>query len=169
MITMDPDKAKRKGKGYLGKLRSNFLGTEFNIFDDGENPKNSKLPQEKIRNQYGAILYVTEISNNQESNVLGSNGPRKMRCLLPNLDEYGRPEIWKPTDKGGDGLVEFYNKGETNKMFYFTNKPPKWNEGKIVFNLLAVQAFVLNFGGRVDKASVKNFQLIEESNGRELE
>ena len=28
-----------------------------------------------------------------------------------------------------------------------------------------VQAFVLNFHGRVKKASVKNFQLIEESNG----
>lgn len=38
-------------------------------------------------------------------------------------------------------------------MFFF-NKPPKWNE--------QVQAFVLNFNGRVDKASVKNFQLIDE-------
>ena len=27
---------------------------------------------------------------------------------------------------------------------------------------IAVQAFVLNFNGRVDKASVKNFQLIDE-------
>jgi len=25
--------------GYLGKVRSNFLGTEFTIFDHGKNPK----------------------------------------------------------------------------------------------------------------------------------
>lgn len=28
--------------------------------------------------------------------------------------------------------------------------------------MVEVQAFVLNFNGRVDKASVKNFQLIDE-------
>lgn len=46
-------------------------------------------------------------------------------------------------------------------MFFF-NKPPKWNECKLFTNFLfsmyiEVQAFVLNFNGRVDKASVKNF------------
>ena len=45
-------------------------------------------------------------------------------------------------------------------MFFF-NKPPKWNECKSLYNYnliyLEVQAFVLNFNGRVDKASVKNF------------
>jgi hypothetical protein len=42
MITVDNDKVKKGTKGYLGKLRSNFLGTEFYIFDDGKNPKNAK-------------------------------------------------------------------------------------------------------------------------------
>lgn len=52
-------------------------------------------------------------------------------------------------------------------MFFF-NKPPKWNECNslitlsIIYIFLEVQAFVLNFNGRVDKASVKNFQLIDE-------
>ncbi len=35
----------------------------------------------------------------------------------------------------------------------YVNKPPKWNEH--------VQAYVLNFNGRVDKPSVKNFQLVD--------
>lgn len=39
-------------------------------------------------------------------------------------------------------------------MWVLHNKPPKWNE--------QVSAFVLNFNGRVDKASVKNFQLIDD-------
>jgi tubby and related proteins len=49
-------------------------------------------------------------------------------------------------------------------MFFF-NKPPKWNECNNFFSIhhiIEVQAFVLNFNGRVDKASVKNFQLIDE-------
>ncbi len=47
-------------------------------------------------------------------------------------------------------------------MFFF-NKPPKWNECKLAdLTFIEVQAFVLNFNGRVDKASVKNFQLIDE-------
>ena len=39
-------------------------------------------------------------------------------------------------------------------MWVLHNKPRKWNE--------QVSAFVLNFNGRVDKASVKNFQLIDD-------
>ena len=51
-------------------------------------------------------------------------------------------------------------------MFFF-NKPPKWNDCTINIIItylfyIEVQAFVLNFNGRVDKASVKNFQLIDE-------
>lgn len=42
MISVDESKMKKGTKGYLGKLRSNFLGTEFYIYDDGENPKKAK-------------------------------------------------------------------------------------------------------------------------------
>jgi hypothetical protein len=30
---------KRKSEFCLGKLWSNFIGTEFNLYDSGENPK----------------------------------------------------------------------------------------------------------------------------------
>lgn len=42
MISVDQEKLKKGTKGYLGKLRSNFLGTEFYLYDDGENPKKAK-------------------------------------------------------------------------------------------------------------------------------
>jgi hypothetical protein len=35
---------KKGTKGYLGKLRSNFLGTEFYLYDDGENPQKASNP-----------------------------------------------------------------------------------------------------------------------------
>lgn len=46
MISIDESKMKKNTKGYLGKLRSNFLGTEFYIYDSGENPKNAKNLEE---------------------------------------------------------------------------------------------------------------------------
>lgn len=41
-------------------------------------------------------------------------------------------------------------------MTVMQNKPPKWNE--------QMQAYCLNFHGRVTHASVKNFQLVSDDN-----
>ncbi len=41
----------------IGFLRSNFFGTEFNIWDRGLNPKKTNL-SEKVREQLGVVLYV---------------------------------------------------------------------------------------------------------------
>lgn len=44
------------------------MGTEFTIFDDGDNPKKKvKNPKGELRREMGAVTY--------ESNVLGSKGP----------------------------------------------------------------------------------------------
>jgi len=51
-----------------------------------------------------------------------------------------------------DTMIDKYKEGKKEMMLVFNNKEPKWNE--------TVQAYVLNFNGRVDQASVKNFQLI---------
>lgn len=80
MITIDQEKLKKGTKGYLGKVRSNFLGTEFYLFDTGENPKKSKNT-DQVREQHGVIQY--------ETNVLGSKGPRKMKVILPRVGSDG--------------------------------------------------------------------------------
>lgn len=80
MISLDQEKVDKKNNGYLGKVRSNFLGTEFYIFDTGKNPKDSKDVNEN-RAQHGVIQY--------ETNVLGSKGPRRMKVFLPNVDAKG--------------------------------------------------------------------------------
>jgi hypothetical protein len=77
-VTLDQDNMKKKGKGFLGKLRANFMGTEFVIYDDGENPTKTKNIDE-VRNEMASVLY--------ESNVLGSKGPRKMRVIIPAIDK----------------------------------------------------------------------------------
>ena len=81
LITVDQEKLQRNTKGFLGKTRSNFLGTEFMIFNDGENPKKAK-EHDSVRQQHGAIMY--------ETNVLGSKGPRRMKVVLPAVDKEGK-------------------------------------------------------------------------------
>lgn len=49
MITIDQQKFEKDNNSYLGKVRSNFLGTEFEIFDSRENPKKTNSPEEGRR------------------------------------------------------------------------------------------------------------------------
>jgi tubby-related protein 1 len=67
----------RKTEFCLGKLRSNFIGTEFNLFDSGENPE--KGDPLTCRNELAYIEY--------EKNILGLKGPRKLRVIIPDIDE----------------------------------------------------------------------------------
>ena len=148
MITIDQNKFAKENNGYLGKVRSNFLGTEFYIFDNKENPKKVKggMNKKDMRQQYGVVQY--------ETNVLGSKGPRRMKVLLPMVNRDGQEIFWPDTEVVAETIQGKFDNNDTKDIMFFFNKPPKWNE--------QVQAFVLNFNGRVDKASVKNFQLIDE-------
>ncbi len=42
LMSMDKNGLTKKSQGYLGKVRSNFMGTEFMIYDTGDNPKKAK-------------------------------------------------------------------------------------------------------------------------------
>jgi tubby-related protein 1 len=143
------------GSNYLGKLRSNFVGTEFQVFDDGINPKDSEGDEvsgtnSQIRCELGAVMYA--------ANVLGSRGPRKMQVSLPGLDENGNIIKWRDgtgpqNGTGHDDMLTRMKDRNFRDMLYLINKPPRWNE--------QVGAYVLNFNGRVTMASVKNFQLVD--------
>ena len=89
MITLDQEKMKKGTQGYLGKVRSNFLGTEFYLYDDGVNPKKER-GIERVRREHGIIEY--------ETNVLGSKGPRRMKVLLPLVGSDGQQTIFKSVD-----------------------------------------------------------------------
>eukprot|EP01006_Ploeotia_vitrea_P060103 TRINITY_DN75306_c0_g1_i1.p1 TRINITY_DN75306_c0_g1~~TRINITY_DN75306_c0_g1_i1.p1 ORF type:complete len:389 (-),score=34.25 TRINITY_DN75306_c0_g1_i1:113-1279(-) len=148
LISLDKDDLHRNSGNFYGKLRANFVGTEFIIYDKGEKPTKEGLSSGlHLRQELGAVLY--------ERNILGSKGPRKMTALLPAVDEQtNRRTVWRP-DKEEDGLIAQYKKGNTEGMVTLRNKEPAWNE--------QLRAYVLNFNGRVTLASVKNFQLVDPS------
>lgn len=58
MMTMNQKDFKTKSQSFLGKVRSNFLGTEFMMYDHGLNPKRKGANPSNVRAELGAVLYV---------------------------------------------------------------------------------------------------------------
>jgi len=148
LISLDKEDLARQSGNFFGKLRSNFIGTEFVLYDKGTNPeklddaqKDSSLIQ--ARQELGTVLY--------KQNVLGSRGPRKMKVMVPRIDAEGQRRVLKPTSTQESMLERYKVLKDDPDVMILKNKPPKWND--------QVGAYVLNFNGRVTRASVKNFQL----------
>ncbi|GKV48247.1 hypothetical protein SLEP1_g55073 [Rubroshorea leprosula] len=93
VISMDADNISRSSSTYIGKLRSNFLGTKFIIYDTQPPYNNAHLsPPGRSRRFYSKkvspkvpagsynIAHVT-----YELNVLGTRGPRRMHCTMHSI------------------------------------------------------------------------------------
>ncbi|XP_054914757.1 tubby protein homolog [Poeciliopsis prolifica] len=149
LISIDPTNLTRDTNCYIGKLRSNVLGTKFTVYDGGENPEKKPFikESESVRQELAAICY--------ETNVLGFKGPRKMTVIIPGMLENDERVSIRPKTELETLLVRHSN-GNTDKLVTLVNKSPSWNE--------QTQSYVLNFHGRVTQASVKNFQIIHPDN-----
>eukprot|EP00956_Cyclotella_meneghiniana_P013661 scaffold19824_cov62-Cyclotella_meneghiniana.AAC.3 len=151
----------RQSPNVIGKLRSNFLGTEYQIYDDGRNPQYESSDDDdgdgKVRSELGVMLYAS-------ATTLGSKGPRKIKACIGKIDDDCNPtKVWQPMNEDDERMVTcFKNKDASTKrkLLSFVNKPPSWND--------EIKAYSLNFNGRVTVASVKNFQLIDESDSKEI-
>lgn len=147
-ISLEKEDLGRHTQNFYGKLRSNFIGTEFTLYDKGVNPE-KLTPQQlegsqvQVRQELGTILY--------KQNVLGSRGPRRMKVMVPTVNEQGQRKVLRPTSKDESMLERYKSAKNDADVAILKNKQPKWND--------QVGAYVLNFNGRVTRASVKNFQL----------
>uniref|UniRef100_A0A673D073 Tubby-like protein n=1 Tax=Sphaeramia orbicularis TaxID=375764 RepID=A0A673D073_9TELE len=148
LISIDPTDLSRGGESFIGKLRSNLMGTKFTVYDSGLNPMKSttSLEASNLRQELAAICY--------ETNVLGFKGPRKMSVIIPGMNmDHERVSI-RPRNEHESLLARWQNKN-TESVIELHNKTPVWNDD--------TQSYVLNFHGRVTQASVKNFQIIHDN------
>ncbi|XP_050566825.1 tubby protein homolog isoform X1 [Cygnus atratus] len=148
LISIDPTDLSRGGESFIGKLRSNLMGTKFTVYDNGVNPMKttSSLEASILRQELAAICY--------ETNVLGFKGPRKMSVIIPGMNmDHERVSI-RPRNEHETLLARWQNKN-TESVIELHNKTPVWNDD--------TQSYVLNFHGRVTQASVKNFQIIHDN------
>ena len=125
------------------------------MYDSGVNPEKLSPDQREgsgsqVRQELATVLY--------KQNVLGSRGPRKMKVMVPRIDAEGQRRVLKPTSTQESMLERYKVLKDDPDVMILKNKPPKWND--------QVGAYVLNFNGRVTRASVKNFQLSDPKGDR---
>ncbi|XVF21888.1 hypothetical protein REPUB_Repub12eG0128200 [Reevesia pubescens] len=182
IISLNGDDVSKGSSTYIGKLRSNFLGTKFTIYD--AQPPNAGAKVTKSRST--RLINVKQVSPrvpagnypvthiSYELNVMGSRGPRRMQCIMDaipassvepggvaptqseflhsNLDTF--PSL--PFFRSKSTRTESFQSGplsvQKDGMLVLRNKAPRWHE--------QLQCWCLNFNGRVTVASVKNFQLV---------
>ncbi|KAH6567108.1 hypothetical protein BASA50_001362 [Batrachochytrium salamandrivorans] len=131
----------------IAKVRSNFLGTGFTIFDNGLPPSKTPKPGALVdtRRELTAVVY--------EHNFLGHRGPRRMTIISPPVTLDGVPIVIKPQEEK-ETLLERHQSMNDRDLIIMHNKSPKWSDD--------TQSFVLDFNQRVTIASVKNFQIVHD-------
>ncbi|XP_067628582.1 protein king tubby isoform X3 [Eurosta solidaginis] len=142
IISCDPTDLSRNAEGFCGKLRSNVFGTSFTVFDNG-----NKDTTENPRLDLAVIIYDT--------NILGFKGPRNMTVILPGMTEEDQRVKISSADPKQQGILDLWKVKNMDTIVELHNKTPVWND--------ETQSYVLNFHGRVTQASVKNFQLVHDS------
>ncbi|XP_066861395.1 tubby-related protein 3 isoform X3 [Anser cygnoides] len=148
LISIDPTDLSREGESFIGKLRSNLMGTKFTVYDHGISPIKAQglLEKARTRQELAAIYY--------ETNVLGFKGPRKMSVIIPGMNMNHKRIPIQPQNEHESLLSKWQNKNLEN-LIELHNKAPVWNDD--------TQSYVLNFHGRVTQASVKNFQIVHDN------
>lgn len=140
----------------IGRMGSNFLGTCFTMYDNGRDPQKVAKIQDAVSSDDELVHNVLQIREELGCVTYEPNrtsvGPRKMRVVIPDVDENGvSSKIVRPMSRQ-DRLVTRLQTGDLKDLMRFSNREPVFRED--------LGAYCLDFGGRVSMASVKNFQLI---------
>ncbi|KAK7406711.1 hypothetical protein VNO78_08341 [Psophocarpus tetragonolobus] len=187
VISLVSDDFSRSSNTHVGKLRSNFLGTKFTIYDS--QPPHGAAIQPNIRSsrrfhskqispRVSACNYVVSTVA-YELNVLRARGPRRMHCTMNSIpvsavQEGGSaptptsfPQIidqpFSPSPAlKGKGPISDLNNASLPEVPVESQDS---TESLVLKNKAPrwheqLQCWCLNFKGRVTVASVKNFQLV---------
>ncbi|KAG9157995.1 hypothetical protein Leryth_000152 [Lithospermum erythrorhizon] len=182
MISLNAEDVSKGSNTYIGKLRSNFLGTKFTIYDAQPPNGGTKVMRCSSTKSVGVKQVSPTIPTGNypvahisyELNVLGSRGPRRMQCIMDaipsssvepggvaptqtqlfpgNTDSFPSFPFFRSISTRMDNIQSGSSPTPKEEMLVLKNKAPRWHE--------QLQCWCLNFNGRVTVASVKNFQLV---------
>ena len=184
MHLSSPSRSHRPPLRRVAKLRANWSGSAYTVFDAGANPKHAATTHSggaapAVRRCLGAVGFRYD-----------EMGPGQLDVLLPRVDAVsGATAEWRdgegdcPGGIAATALAKHLEEGASRSdaemegaegrgraasppggfiaegMQRLQNKRPKWNA--------AAGGHVLNFYGRVTQSSVKNFQLMCAEVGEE--
>ena len=141
LISLDEEDLAKNSGNYYGKVKSNFVGTEFVMHDKGVKPADAEqTPVANLRKELGCVLYATICSAfrlsdfrpcrhkqvfsfdltrlavrcRYDTNVLGTKGPRKMTVVVPPVSPEGH--VQATTDEGMLDRIKEGDFGEAVKL-----------------------------------------------------
>lgn len=182
IISLNAEVASRGSSTYIGKLRSNFLGTKFTVYDAQPSNAGAKVSKCRSTRFVGMKQVSPRIPTGNypvahisyELNVLGARGPRRMLCIMDaipassiepgglaptqtefvpvNVDSFPSLHFFRSKSTRVDNFSSGPLPSPKDEVLTLKNKAPRWHE--------QLQCWCLNFNGRVTVASVKNFQLV---------
>ncbi|KAJ8622440.1 hypothetical protein MRB53_030969 [Persea americana] len=191
IISLDEDDMSKGSGTYIGKLRSNFLGTKFTVYDGQPPFPGAMITKTRSTRLVGLKQVSPKVPAGNypvahiayELNVMGSRGPRRMQCVMDSIPSYaadsgglaptptefpsGSPDLFPslPFFRSKSTRLDSFLSGpmmsKKDGTLVLKNKAPRWHA--------QLQCWCLNFHGRVTVASVKNFQLVASENGQEHE
>ncbi|TYJ17666.1 hypothetical protein E1A91_A09G068400v1 [Gossypium mustelinum] len=183
IISLRAEEISKGSSTYVGKLRSNFLGTKFSVFDGQSSNAGAKM----TKSRSSRLAYSKQVTPrvpfrnyptahiSYELNMLGSRGPRRMQCIMDSIPATSiRPGGVAPTPAEFSvnnvnvfpSIPSFHSKSASMKNFLSGPLPHQKDGGALVLRNKSprwheqLQCWCLNFHGRVTFASVKNFQLV---------
>ncbi|KAI3864077.1 hypothetical protein MKW98_031669, partial [Papaver atlanticum] len=180
IISIDADDMSKGSGTYIGKLRSNFFGTKFTVYDS-QPPYAVAMVSKSLSNRLVGSKQVTPrvpVGNYPvahiayELNVLGSRGPRRMHCVMDGIPATSiEPGGTAPTQtefplsnlESFPMLPFFRSKSSAQKESCVSGPLVDHKEGFLVLKNKSprwheqLQCWCLNFRVRVTVASVKNF------------
>lgn len=185
VVSLAGDDFSRASSAYVGKLRSNFLGTKFTMYDS-QPPDDTTI---KTRSRSTRRFHFKQVSPkvpacnysigtiSYELNVLRTRGPRRLHCVMHSIPlasvqdggsaptpksfpcSFNEQRLPPPSLLEKDQIISF----STTSLI---EPPPMFSGDPLILKNKAprwheqLQCWCLNFRGRVTVASVKNFQLV---------
>ncbi|XP_010428756.1 PREDICTED: tubby-like F-box protein 1 [Camelina sativa] len=143
VISMHADTISRSSNTYTGKIRSNFLGTKFIIYDTqpayNSNNNTSRVVQpvglsrrfysKRVSPKVPTGSYkIAQVS--YELNVLGTRGPRRMHCAMHSIPASslaeggtvpGQPEIIVPRSLLDESFRSFTSSSSSKITYDYSN------------------------------------------------
>lgn len=95
----------RDSEAYFGKLRSNFIGTEFVLYDNGVSPDKADKEGKAAAGREGAQLRTELCAVLYKQNVLYARGPRRMTVLVPSVGPDGQRKVLRPSKSNAESSI----------------------------------------------------------------
>lgn len=151
IISSSPRNFEENSHSYLGKLKSNLFGDVLNLFGPGLNPSNAQEQDSIPRELLATIVFTkTQLDRPREFEVFVKKPEYRYYLNFHQVTMY-QDEM---------PLSELYRYHENrHKIEKYSNRKPVLNTED--------GSYRLDFGGKAECKSVKNF-ILEEQEGREI-